>query len=140
MKFVALHPNFQLPTKGSNAAGGYDIYMPEAGVYHGAQPVQVPLGFAAEVPPGYVAMILPRSSTGFKHGVEVNNTCGIIDADYRGEWFASIRTKNNWAYKWEAGDRVFQYLLVPVLESEPELVLELNTTERGTGGIGSTGK
>lgn len=139
MKFVALHPNFQLPTKGTDAAGGYDIYMPEAGKYHGTEAVKLGLGFKAAVPEGYVAMIVPRSSTGFKHGVEVNNTVGIIDSDYRGEWFVKLRTKNGWAYSWEAGDRVFQYILVPVGSSEPELVTELDETERGTGGLGSTG-
>lgn len=140
MKFVALHPNFKLPTKGSEAAGGYDLYMTEAGKFLGTEAVKVGLGFKAAVPEGYVAMIVPRSSTGFKHGVEVNNTVGIIDSDYRGEWFVKIRTKNAWAFSWEAGERVFQYLLVPVGSSEPELVDELDETERGEGGLGSSGK
>jgi dUTP pyrophosphatase len=140
MKFVALHPNFKLPTRGSDEAAGYDISMPEAGEYQGVNAVKVPLGFAAAVPYGYVALIVPRSGVGFKKGVEVNNTVGVIDSDYRGEWFASIRTKGAMAFKWEAGEKLLQFIIVKHEVVEPELVSELPPTGRGTGGLGSTGK
>lgn len=140
MKFKSLHPNFKLPTKGSTAAGGYDIYMPEEGVAHYKKTL-VPLGFSAEVPPGYVALILPRSGAGAKRSIELTNTCGVIDADYRGEWMASIQVKPkaDTAYGWEAGERILQYILVPVGDFEPVLAEELTDTDRGTGGFGSTG-
>lgn len=138
MKVLALHENFQLPTKGTQGAGAYDIYMPEAGTAHDDCHVMVPLGFAAEVPKGYVALILPRSGVGAKKGLELNNTCGVIDSDYRGEWVASLKTKNLKALHWTAGERILQYLLVPVLDSPPEHVLVLSSTRR-LGGFGSTG-
>ena len=140
MKFVALHPNFKLPTRGTPQSAGHDIYMPESGEFNGVTPVKVALGFKAAVPEGYVALLLPRSGAGFKKGVEVNNTCGVIDSDYRGEWFASVRTKGGHALKWEAGESLLQYVIVPYLHSEPELVDELDETERGEGGLGSTNK
>lgn len=140
MKVLAFHENFRMPTKGTQGAGAYDIYMPEAGSASDHSPTRVSLGFAAEVPEGYVAMIFPRSGVGAKHGLELNNTCGIIDSDYRGEWIATLKTKHFPAFKWEAGDRILQYLLVPVLDSPPERVHTLTPTFRGNAGFGSTGE
>lgn len=141
MKFKKLHPNAQLPTKGSNAAGGFDIYMPEEGVADYKKTL-IPLGFSAEVPPGYVALILPRSGAGAKHSIELTNTCGVIDADYRGEWMASVQVKPkaDTAYGWDAGERILQFILVPVASVTPEWAEELSSTERGTGGFGSSGQ
>lgn len=114
--------------------------MPEEGVADYTKQL-IPLGFSAEVPPGHVALILPRSGAGAKHSIELTNTCGVIDADYRGEWMASIQVKPsaNSTYAWQEGERILQYILVPVATSEPELVKELSDTSRGTGGFGSTG-
>lgn len=140
MQIVAIHKGFIMPTKGSNSAGAYDIYMPEAGIANGGSQL-IGLGFSAAVPPNHVALLLPRSSTGAKHGLELNNTCGVIDADYRGEWKAAIRTKSGIPLVWEAGDRLIQFLLVPVNCLEVlELVDELDATDRSTGGFGSSGK
>ena len=129
-----------MPTRGTDYAGGFDIYMPEKGsMMPGATYGQiVPLGFSAEVPVGYVALLLPRSSAGAKHGVSLNNTVGVIDADYRGEWMACLRLKNGLPYRWEAGERLLQFILVPVATPELNLVEELGTTARGEGGFGST--
>lgn len=145
MQFKQLHPNFQLPTKGSEAAGGYDLYMPEAGMVHArlnfASPTHtsVRLGFAAKVPDGHVALILPRSGAGSKYGIDLRNTCGVIDADYTGEWIANIRQKEGMEYSWAAGERILQFVVVPVASVTPELVDELPETKRGAGGFGSTG-
>lgn len=140
MNIKKLHPNFKMPTRGTDHAGGYDIYMPEKGsMMSGATYGQmVPLGFSAEVPVGYVALLLPRSGAGAKHGVSLNNTVGVIDADYRGEWMACLRLKNGQPYRWEAGERLLQFVLVPVGTPELKLVEELNSTARGEGGFGST--
>ena len=129
-----------MPTRGTEYAGGFDIYMPEKGsMMPGATYGQmVPLGFSAEVPGGYVALLLPRSGAGAKHGVSLNNTVGIIDADYRGEWVACLRLKNGLPHRWEAGERLLQFILVPVATPELNLVEELGTTARGKGGFGST--
>lgn len=135
-----MHKNFKLPVRSTTQAGGYDIFMPEAGKYSGEDKVVVPLGFSSEFPEGYVAVLLPRSGTGFKHGLEVNNTAGIIDSDYRGQWFAAIRTKEGTPFEWEAGERILQFILVPVFTPNLELVDSLEDSDRGEGGVGSTGK
>ena len=134
-----LHASFIMPTKGSNQAGAFDIYMPEAGVANEKSRV-IKLGFAAAVPEGHVALLLPRSSTGAKFGLELNNTCGVIDADFRGEWMAVMRTKDGSVFTWNAGERILQCVVVPVLNVNLQLVKELEGTERGEGGFGSSGK
>lgn len=140
MKVLGIHPTFQLPTKATEGSAAYDIYMPEAGSVIDHTPTKIALGFAAEVPQGFAALIFPRSGVGTKHGLELNNTCGIIDADYRGEWMATLKVKHFPGFKWAAGDRLLQYLLVPVLDSPPELVHTLTSTLRDTGGLGSSGQ
>lgn len=134
-----MHPNFKLPTRGSSMSAGYDIYMPEAGTANGT-PVLVGLGFATQIPVGYVGLLLPRSSTGAKYGLEVNNTIGVIDSDYQGEWKAMVKTKSGIPFSWEAGDRIFQAVFVACLRTLPQLVEELEASERAAGGFGSTGR
>jgi dUTP pyrophosphatase len=138
MRIQALHKNFIMPTKGTDKAGAFDIYMPEPGCISG-QPKMFGLGFATEVPENHVALILPRSSTGAKFGLDLNNTCGVIDSDYRGEWKAMLRTKDGGYYEWVIGDRLLQFLVVPVAEIQLEQVENLNRTKRGAGGFGSSG-
>ena len=128
-----------MPTKGTDMAAGYDIYMPEAGSITGLSPLMVGLGFAAEVPAGCVALLLPRSSTGSKFGLELNNTCGVIDSDYRGEWKAALKTKSGLPYSWSAGDRLLQFLIMPVISVNLIAVDSLEATQRGAGGFGSSG-
>ena len=139
MQIQSLHPAFIMPTKASEKAGAYDIYMPEAGTADGTSRM-FGLGFATAIPDGYVALLLPRSSMGAKHGLELNNTCGVIDSDYRGEWKAAIRTKSGLPISWAAGDRVLQFLIVPVATVRMDLVESLDETKRGEGGFGSTGQ
>jgi dUTP pyrophosphatase len=140
MRVQSLHINHIMPTKGSEQAGAYDIYMPEAGSipYNGV--IKVGLGFAAAVPVGNVAIVAPRSGIGSKIGVELNNTFGVIDSDYRGQWFATLRTKDGLPYSWNQGDRVLQFLIVPITQVTLEAVDTLDETTRGIGGLGSSGK
>ena len=139
MRIQSLHIGFIMPTKGSSQSAAYDIYMPEGGSVNDI-PVLTGLGFAAEVPAGHVALLLPRSSTGAKFGLELNNTCGVIDSDYRGEWKAMLKTKSMRSFSWQPGERILQFLIVPVAQVILELVDSVNSTERGTGGFGSSGK
>lgn len=140
MRIKSLHKNYIMPTLGSNGAGAYDIYMPEDGGITNNEPTKVGLGFAAEVPAGNIALILPRSSIGTQFGLELNNTCGVIDSDYRGEWKAVLKTKSGKNLHWVKGDRLLQFLIIPVTLVCLETVDELSATARGTGGFGSTGK
>ena len=140
MRIKPIHPNFKLPIKSTQGAGAFDIYMPEMGECSGNIPTSVPLGFAAEVPENHVALIFPRSGAGAKHGLELNNTCGVIDSDYRGEWKAFLRTKSGEHFSWNSKERVLQFLIVPVANVSLEITDNLGETERGEGGFGSSGK
>lgn len=140
MRIKPLHVDHIMPTKGTEQAGAFDIYMPEAGKVSGVVPTKVPLGFSAEVPAGNIALLLPRSGVGARIGLELNNTAGVIDADYRGEWVAALRTKDGMPFSWVAGERLLQFLIIPVTQVTLERVDELSDTSRGTGGFGSSGK
>lgn len=141
MKIKLTHPNATIPERKTNGAGGYDLYMPESGFYiQGKDQDLYTLGFAMEVPAGHVALILPRSGVGMNSQLELNNTCGVIDSDYRGEVMARIRTKNGKTFSWEKGERLLQMIIVPVATPKLVQVDELSDTDRGVGGMGSTGK
>lgn len=142
MNIKPMHRNFKVPTKGTERAGAFDVYMPTGGVvYHNeGEGVKVGLGFSAEVPDGFIALLLPRSGKGVNHGLALNNTAGVIDADYRGEWVASLRVLNHAEFSWEAGDRLIQFVLVPVVDNIVFNVVDsLSDTGRGEGGLGHTG-
>lgn len=138
MKIQLLHPNAQLPTRGTEHAAGFDIYMPVSGFIEGPNTFTYMLGFASEIPPGWVALLLPRSSAA-KTGLEMANTCGVIDEDYRGEWIAKMRSKTGQPIRWEAGERILQAVLVPCYGGFVEQVESVQKSERGAGGFGSTG-
>jgi len=140
MRIQPLHDKFVMPLRSTEHAGAFDIYMPEAGAVSGHNAKKIGLGFAAEVPKDHVALIVPRSGVGAKYGVELNNTIGVIDSDYRGEWQVAVKTKNGGAFRWEAEERIFQFLIVPVAKVTLEESESLSETARSTGGFGSTGK
>ena len=141
MKIKLTHPNAKIPTRATEGSGGYDIYMPELGNYNPSlRQEKISLGFAAEVPHRHVAMIFPRSGVGFNYQLELNNTVGIIDSDYRGTWFVRVRTKDGSSFTWAAGDKLFQFCIVPVATPMLEIVDSLDETVRGDGGLGSTGR
>lgn len=138
MKIELVYPDSLLPRRGSEHAGGFDLYMPHDGEVIGADITTVLLGIKTEIPSGYVALLLPRSSAA-KTGLELANTCGVIDADYRGEWMAKLKLKNGGHIQWFAGDRLLQFVLVPCFTPELEVVESVSVTDRGAGGFGSTG-
>lgn len=138
MRIQSLHTGFIMPKRNSEHSGAFDLYMPEAGYADGNKQF-VKLGFATEIPVGYAAFLLPRSGTGAKFSLELNNTIGLIDSDYRGEWMAALKTKDGSRFEWAAGERILQFCLVPVYTPTLELVNSVSKTDRGAGGFGSSG-
>ena len=133
------NPTVIAPTRATDKAAGFDIYMPADGIAHPGYTVTVPLGFSTAIPEGFAAILLPRSSVG-SQGLEIMNTVGLIDQDFRGEWQAKLQTKPGYkAIAWKAGERVVQFTLVPVWIGQPEIVTQLPETNRGTAGFGTTG-
>ena len=108
--------------------------------------MKVGLGFKTEIPKGYKGIIVPRSNLTKFHWV-LNNSFGVIDADYRGEWmaiFTLILITYRYviwttAFPYDVGDRVAQIYFEEVLPVSFDVVPELEQSERGEGGFGSTG-
>lgn len=96
-------------------------------------------GLAFEIPEGYVMLVYSRSGHGFKHGVRLANCVGVIDSDYRGEVMVKLHNDSRFAFTVYNGDRIAQAMIIPVQQVQFELVTELSSTERGSGGLGSTG-
>ncbi len=102
----------------------------------------VPTGMAIYLKdPGYAAMILPRSGMGHKHGIVLGNLVGLIDSDYQGQLMVSAWNRSSTAFTLQPMDRLAQLVIVPVAQAQFNLVEEFaDTSERGEGGYGSTGK
>lgn len=104
--------------------------------------VLVPSGIAISIhDPGLVALLVPRSGLGIKHGIVLANTVGVIDSDYQGEIGIGIYNRGNAAYTIEPGERVCQMMFVPVTQAALCVVEEFsNDSARGAGGFGHTGR
>lgn len=99
----------------------------------------VPTGFAMALPTGYEAQIRPRSGLALKHGITCLNTPGTIDADYRGEIKVLLINHGTRPFCIERGDRIAQMVIAPITQVEFQPVDALHSSQRGTGGFGSTG-
>ena len=101
----------------------------------------IPTGIAIALPsPDYVALVYARSGLGIRFGVAPANCVGVIDSDYRGEVKVGLQNSGGEPYTVRPGDRIAQLMVAPVIRARIELVDELDETERGAGGFGSTGK
>ena len=101
----------------------------------------IPTGLAIHVADtGLAAVLLPRSGLGHKHGVVLGNLVGLIDSDYQGQVFVSCWNRGKKTFIVEPGERVAQMVIVPVVRAEFEIVEDFDTSERGAGGFGHTGR
>ena len=102
--------------------------------------VSIPTGIAIALPsPEYVALVFTRSGLGVKHGIALSNGVGVIDSDYRGEIQVGLTNLSHTPYTISPADRIAQLAVVPVVQVNPVPVENLDETERGSGGFGSTG-
>ncbi len=101
----------------------------------------IPTGLAIHLAdPAYAAMILPRSGLGHKHGIVLGNLVGLIDSDYQGELMVSTWNRGSTEFVLNPMDRLAQLVIVPVLQVSFNMVDEFDSSSRGAGGFGSTGK
>lgn len=99
----------------------------------------IPTELYTAIPAGYEVQIRPRSGLALKYGVTVLNTPGTIDADYRNGWGVILMNHGNKVFEVYQGDRIAQAVLAKVEQIEWQEVSELDSTDRGLGGFGSTG-
>ena len=90
--------------------------------------------------PAFAGLVLPRSGLGHKHGIVLGNLVGLIDFDYQGELMVSCWNRGNEVFTIQPGERIAQYVLVPVVQAELRIVADFDASARGAGGFGSSGR
>ena len=137
-----LNPNAILPTYGSAEAAGADLYacLSEPLVVLPGEVAWVSTGIALEVPKGCAGLVYARSGLACKRGLAPANKVGVVDSDYRGEVKVVLLNHSKETQIIEHGERIAQFVIAPVLTPVYEEVTELDETDRGQGGFGSTGK
>ena len=129
-----------LPAYATVGAAGMDVVAAENVTLKPGERHAVATGFAIAIPTGYEVQVRPRSGLALKHGVTCLNTPGTIDEDYRGEVKVILANLGSEPFEVKRGERIAQLVPTPVLKAEFEEVDELETTHRGAGGFGSTGR
>lgn len=132
-----------LPAYATGGSAGLDLRacLDEPLVLEPGMTQLISTGLAIHVAdPGYAAMILPRSGLGHKNGIVLGNLVGLIDSDYQGPLMVSAWNRSSDAYTLQPMERLAQLVVVPVMQVQLNIVEEFNSSTRGTGGFGSTGK
>ena len=132
-----------LPAYATEGSAGLDLRacIDEAVTIEPGATVLIPTGLAIHIAnPGYAAMILPRSGMGHKNGIVLGNLVGLIDSDYQGQLMVSTWNRGQAAFTLTPMERLAQLIVVPVMQVGFNIVDEFDTSERGAGGFGSTGK
>jgi len=137
LKFKKLDPRATLPTRGSTAAAGLDLYSIEVLKLQSMERKLVRTGLAVAIPEGFYGRIAPRSGLATKNGIDV--LAGVIDADYRGEIQCLLHNTGNETVELPAEAKVCQLIIEKIITPTPVLVDDLTSTTRGSGGFGSTG-
>lgn len=143
MKIKKLRENAILPIRGTSGSAGADLYacIDESVTINPGELKLIPTGIAIALPDNTcVAYLYARSGLGVKHGICLSNGVGVIDSDYRGEVCVGLCNVSDKPYTIEPSERVAQMVIAPVIIPELVEVKELDETERGEGGFGSTGK
>ncbi|MGN0389902.1 MAG: dUTP diphosphatase [Wujia sp.] len=131
-----------LPTYGSANAAGADLYAcldaPLTIAPH--ETAMVHTGLAMEIPEGYAGLIFARSGLASKRNLAPANKVGVVDSDYRGEFMVALHNHGNEPATIEPEERIAQLVITPYITADFAVVDDLNDTERGAGGFGSTGR
>ncbi|HCA5202594.1 TPA: dUTP diphosphatase, partial [Acinetobacter baumannii] len=134
-----LGKEWPLPSYATAGSAGLDLRacLDEAIEIEPGQTVLVKTGMAIYIHDvNFAGLILPRSGLGHKHGIVLGNLVGLIDSDYQGELMVSVWNRGQTTFRLEPGERLAQYVLVPVVQAEFEQVEEFEETLRGAGGFG----
>lgn len=138
-----LGKEFALPDYATSGSAGLDLRacLPAPLALDPGQTTLVQTGLALHIAdPAYAGLILPRSGLGHKHGIVLGNLVGLIDSDYQGELMISCWNRGTTSFVIEPGERIAQLVIVPVAQARFEMVTEFASSQRATGGFGSTGR
>jgi dUTP pyrophosphatase len=134
---------YPLPEYATDGSAGMDLRacIDDPLTVSPGETVLIPTGFAMHMEDtGMAAVILPRSGLGHKHGLVLGNLVGLIDSDYQGQVFVSCWNRSDRAFHIEPGSRIAQLVFVPVIQAAWDLVEDFETSDRGAGGFGHTGR
>ncbi len=142
LKIKKLRENAKIPFRATEGSAGMDLYacIDEPVTLEAGEKAVIPTGIAIALPsPELGAFIFARSGLAIKHGIGLLNSVGVIDSDYRGEVCVGLINQLKEPYTIQPDERIAQMVIMPVSLIQPIEVDELDETERGTGGFGSTG-
>lgn len=125
--------------RATDGSAGFDLRVNEDVVFHAGDSRLVGTGTRVAIPDGHVGLVFIRSSMAVKRGLQLQNSVGVIDADYRGEVKVALRNASEAGTSVIRGERIAQLVVVPFV-GDVERVDALDGTERGEGGFGSTGQ
>ena len=134
---------FPLPEHATAGSAGMDLRacIDQPMVIKPGETQLIPTGIAIHIAdPSLAATILPRSGLGHKHGIVLGNLVGLIDSDYQGPLMVSCWNRSANAFTLEAGERLAQLVFVPVVQATFEVVESFESSDRGEGGFGHSGK
>lgn len=138
-----LGQDWPLPKYATAGSAGMDLRacLDATMTLHPGETQLIPSGIALYLAePNWAGLILPRSGLGHKHGVVMGNLVGLIDSDYQGPLMISCWNRGQTPYTIEPGDRIAQLVVIPILQCELETVSQFETTARGAGGFGHSGR
>jgi len=138
--FKKVHPDAVLPSYAHPGDAGMDVRSVEDLTIAPGGRALVHTGLIMALPPAYEAQVRPRSGLALKNGVTVLNTPGTIDSGYRGEVGVILINFGDEWFRVNKGDKIAQIVVAPVLQAEIVETDEIDETDRGEGGFGSTGK
>ena len=139
LRFRRIHPDAVLPAYAHESDAGMDLRSVEASTIPPGGRALVRTGLVVMLPPGYEVQVRPRSGLALKHGVTVLNTPGTIDSGYRGEVGVILANFGDKPFAVGKGDRIAQAVVAPVTRAVVVETEEVDETDRGEGGFGSTG-
>ena len=139
---VVREKGVELPKYETKGSAGMDVRanIKEPITLKSLERILIPTGLKVAIPEGYEIQVRPRSGLAIKHGITMLNTPGTVDSDYRGELKVIVVNLSNEAYTIEPNERIGQFVLNKIEQIEFVEVQELDSTERGEGGFGHTGK
>ena len=143
VKILDVRMRDQLPHYATGGSAGLDLRacLDQPLTLEPGQTELIPTGVAIHLAdPGLAAVILPRSGLGHKHGIVLGNLVGLIDSDYQGQIFVSTWNRGNAAFVIKPMERLAQLVVVPIVQVELNVVDDFESSSRGAGGFGSTGK
>ena len=139
LKVVKIHKDAILPNYAHEGDAGLDVYSVEEKLLNPGERALIKTGIKIELPKGTEAQMRPRSGLAIKNGISLVNSPGTIDEGYRGEIGVIVINHGQEAFKVEKGMKICQMVVKPVWRVNVEEAFELDESERGIGGFGSTG-